>query len=482
MQDSSTSRRAIAVALLVAGAFFMENLDGTVITTAIPHMAHSFGTNPIALNVGITAYLLTLAMLIPMSGWVADRFGGRKVFAGAIAIFTFSSVLCGLCHTLPEFTCARILQGVGGAMMVPVGRLVVLRSTAKRDLVTAIAYVTWPGLVAPIIGPPLGGFITTYANWRWIFYLNVPLGMIAFLLTLFVIPDERMEEPKPFDWIGFALSGVGCGSLIFGLDMIGKPGGTTIQSLPLIGLALVLGWLAIRHFKRAKHPLMELSAMRVPTFAITILGASLFRISIGATPFLMPLMFQIGFGMSPVKSGMLILAVFAGNLLMKPITTPVLRWFGFRAILLWNGVLCALALAACCFFNANTPVILLAVILFIGGLTRSMQFTCLNAVGFADIPSEEMSAASTLSSTVQQLTFAAGVAFGAIALRLSAFARGTTGETPAVIDFRVAFALVTLFTIASLFDYYFMPRDAGEEVSGHRRPQVIPKLAEEAGA
>jgi EmrB/QacA subfamily drug resistance transporter len=479
MQDSSSSRRAIAVALLVAGAFFMEMLDGTVITTAIPRMAQSFGTNPIALNVGITGYLLTLAMLIPMSGWITDRFGSRVVFGSAIAIFTLSSVLCGFCQNLPEFTCARILQGVGGAMMVPVGRLVVLRSTAKRDLVTAIAYITWPALVAPIIGPPLGGFITTYATWRWIFFLNVPLGMIAFLCTLIIIPNERLEEPKPFDWVGFVLSGVSCGTLIFGLDMVGRPGGTTLQSIPLLAVASVLGWLAIRHFKSAPNPLIDLSAMRVPTFAITILGASLFRIGIGATPFLMPLFFQLGFGMSPVKSGTLILAVFVGNLLMKPATTPVLRWFGFRNVLLWNGVLCAASFVACCFFTATTSVALLMVVLFFGGLTRSMQFTCLNAVGFADIPAEEMSAASTLSSTVQQVTFAAGVAFGAIALRLSSVARGSSGATPSVFDFRVAFGFVTLFTVASLVDYYFMPNNAGQEVSGHRRQQLQPALAEE---
>jgi len=477
MQDIASSRRAIIVALLVAGAFFMENLDGTVITTAIPHMSHSFGTNPVGLNVGITAYLLTLAMFIPMSGWIADRFGSRTVFAGAIAIFTCSSVLCGLCNSLPEFTCARILQGIGGAMMVPVGRLVVLRSTAKKDLVIAIAYVTWPGLVAPILGPPLGGFITTYFSWRWIFFLNVPLGAIALLCTLFVIPNEKMEQRKPFDWAGFALSGIACAALIFGLDMIGRPGGSSGGSLSLVLISVLLGGLAIRHFKKVEHPLMDLSALKVPTFAITIWGASLFRIAIGATPFLMPLMFQVGFGMSPVKSGMLILAVFAGNLLMKPATTPILRWFGFRNVLLVNGILTAVTLLLCCAIRATTPEYLIAMLLFIGGLTRSMQFTCLNAVGFADIPSQQMSAASTLSSTVQQLTIAAGVAFGAIALRMSAFARGSSAPSPTVFDFKIAFALIGVFALASVYDCYFMPADAGAEVSGHRRRQSVAEPA-----
>ena len=482
MQDKKGSRRYVVVALLVAGAFFMENLDGTVITTAIPHMSRSFGTSPIGLNVGITAYLLTLAMFIPMSGWVTDRVGSRTVFASAIALFTCSSVLCGMCNSLPEFTCARILQGVGGAMMVPVGRLVVLRSTAKRDLVTAIAYITWPGLVAPILGPPLGGFITTYFSWRWIFFLNVPLGFIALLCTLFVIPNERVDENKPFDWIGFGLSGVACSSLIFGLDLVGRPGASSSACISLILVSVILGGLAVRHFLSVQHPLMDLSALKIPTFAITVWGASLFRVAIGATPFLMPLMFQLGFGMSPVKSGMLILAVFAGNLLMKPATTPILRGFGFRSVLVWNGVICALSLFSCCAISANTPVFVISGLLFVGGLARSMQFTSLNAVGFADIPAPQMSAASTLSSTVQQLTIAMGVAFGAISLRISAFVRGSTAPTPAVIDFKVAFALIGLFALASTIDCYFMPSDAGREVSGHRQRKACAGRSEEATA
>jgi len=278
-----------------------------------------------------------------------------------------------------------------------------------------------------------------------------------------------MASTNRFDWLGFVISGVACGSLIFGLDMVGRTDVAPAASLPLILVALALGWFAIWHFRRSPHPLIDLSSLKTPTFSITIMGASLFRIAIGATPFLMPLMFQVGFGMSPVKSGLLLLAVFAGNFLMKPATTPILRWFGFRNVLLVNGVVCAVSLAACCFIRADSPEWAISALLFVGGLARSMQFTCLNAVGFADIPPERMSSASTLSSTVQQLTFAVGVAFGAISLRMSAFVRHAPTGNPSPIDFRVAFALLGVLVLASLVDtYLFVPKDAGEEVSGRR--------------
>ncbi len=472
MSEDRVLPNAIWVAILVAAAFFMENLDGTVIATAIPQISRSFHTSPVGLNVGITAYLLSLAMFIPISGWVADRVGARTVFGAAIAVFTVSSVLCGFCSALPEFIVARILQGVGGAMMVPVGRLVVFRSTAKRDLVRAIAYVTWPGLVAPIIGPPLGGFITTYWSWRWIFFLNVPLGVAAILFTIKIIPNLKEEDAKPFDWIGFLSSGTSCVLLMYGLDLIGRPGASWTLCFALIATSLVLGAIAVRHFMRSPHPLISLKALSVRTFAITIWGASLFRIAIGATPFLLPLMFQIGFGLSPFKSGSIILAVFAGNLAMKPATTPVLKWFGFRTTLLVNGVIAAICLLACCTLTPTTPFWIIGIVLFLGGLSRSMQFTSLNAVGFADIAPEHMSGASTLASTVQQVTFAMGVAFGAISLRFASFLRGRSPTQLDDVDFRIAFALVGLIALLSIYDCFGLSESAGVEVSRHRMPAV----------
>jgi EmrB/QacA subfamily drug resistance transporter len=328
----------MTIALLVAGTFFMENLDATVIVTALPQMANSFGVHPVDLNIGISAYVLTLAVLIPASGWVADRFGARRVFAAAIVIFTVASIMCGLCGSLGSFTAARILQGAGGAMMVPVGRLAVLRSTAKHDLIGAIATITWPGLAAPMLGPPLGGFITTYASWHWIFFLNAPLGLIALILALRLIPNTK-EPTKPFDRVGFTLTGVACFALVYGLDLVSRDGTSWLAAGLSIVSAVIAGALSALHARRKAHPLLDLRALSLRSYAVTFWGGSLFRIAIGAIPFLLPLLFQVGFAFSPVRSGLFVLAVFAGNLAMKPLTTPILRRLSFRTILITNGLL-----------------------------------------------------------------------------------------------------------------------------------------------
>src|SRR5580700_7838049 len=434
------ARRPLAIALLVAGAFFMENLDGTVIATAMPQMARSFGASPVDLNIGMTAYLLALAVFIPISGWLADRFGARTIFGGAIGLFTASSVLCGLSNGLWEFTAARVLQGLGGAMMVPVGRLVVLRTTAKQDLLRSIAYITWPGLAAPILGPPVGGFITTYASWRWIFFLNVPLGLLGIVLALSLIPKSRDGQKRSLDWIGFVLSGAACVSLMYGLDLIGRQEIHWLTTGLLLACSLTLGIGAVRHFRRHPHPLIDLSSLRVPTFAVTIWGGSLFRIAIGATPFLLPLMFQTGFGMNAFTSGLLVLAVFAGNLLMKPATTPVLRRFGFRTVLIANGLLVAVTIFACALFSSSTPKAIIVAVLFAGGLFRSMQFTSLMTIGM-------------------------GIAVGAIALRLAGALHSTNTGSLTAGDFRIAFALVGVIALVAVIDSFSLPSNAGSEVS-----------------
>lgn len=450
------------IALLVAGAFFMENLDGTVITTALPDMAQTFGVAPLALNIGVSAYLLTLGVFIPISGWVAQRFGARRVFAAALVIFTLASVLCGMAHSLTEFVWLRVLQGAGGAMMVPVGRLLVLNNTPKDKLISAIATLTWPALVAPVLGPPVGGFITSYASWRWIFYLNLPLGLIALVLAWKLIPDQRAAERRPFDWPGFLLSGSALFLLTWAAEVIGgqNPDWNQAMACLVLGVLLLaaLGW----HLKRAPHPLIDLSSLAIPTFTITIVGGSLFRMAIGAVPFLLPLMFQLGFGLDAFHSGLLVIAVFAGNLMMKPATTPILRRFGFRTVLLVNGVANVSALAACALLTPATPVWLIAAILFVGGLTRSMQFSALNTIAFADVPQPRMAAANTLFSTAFQVALGLGVALGATGVRLGHWSAQQLGiaDWPAI-DYRLAFLLVALVSLLGLIDALRLQRHAG---------------------
>ncbi len=456
------------VALIVAAAFFMENLDGTVIATALPQMAHSFGVPAVALGAGVSAYLLALAVFIPVSGWVADRLGTRTVFGAAMAVFTLASVLCGLSTGVRGFVAARLLQGAGGAMMVPVGRLVVLRTTPKAGLMHAFALLTWPALVAPVLGPPVGGFITTYASWRWIFLLNVPLGLAGLALIARFVPQLRAERRRPFDAVGFGLGAVSLGAVMQGLDMLGRAGeGTPGTALAVLAGGLAVGTAAVAHARRAEHPMLELAALRVPTFRVATGAGSLFRLAIGTAPFLLPLLFQLGFGLSAFASGLLVLATFAGNLAMKPLTTPVLRRYGFRVVLLANGAISALATLACCALVPATPVPLVAVVLFAGGLSRSMQFTALNTLAFADVPPERMSGASSLASMVQQLAAGLAVAASEAGLRLAAVLTGHAGP-PGVTEFHLCFAMVAGVTLLGLPGAARLARDAGSEVSGRK--------------
>ncbi|MFC2255000.1 MFS transporter [Labrys portucalensis] len=456
------------LAFLVAGAYFMEMLDGTVVVSALPQMADSFGVQPIDLNIGISAYLLTLAVLIPASGWVADKYGPRAVFGWAIVIFTLASILCGLSTSLPVFTAARILQGVGGALMVPVGRLIVLRNTAKQDLMRAIATITWPGLAAPVLGPPIGGFLATYATWHWIFFLNVPLGIVGFILTMKLIPAGKPDGAKPFDWTGFVLIGAACFGLMYGLDLISRQDGSMALAAIWLAASAVVTLAAVLHARRAAHPLVDPWALRIRSFSITIWGGSIFRVAIGAVPFLAPLMFQLAFGLDAYQAGLLVLWVFAGNIVMKPFTTPVLRRFTFRQVLLGNGLLNAVLISSYALLTPATPFPLICALLFASGLTRSMQFTALNTIAFAEVPEARMSGANTLFNVAQQMSMGLGVGVAAAALRLAElWFPGTNGSLP-LVDFQIAFAVIGVIAFIAILDMIGLDARAGNELRVRR--------------
>ncbi|HHQ2453093.1 TPA: MFS transporter [Klebsiella pneumoniae] len=468
---SSRDERAFsAPALLVAGAFFMEFLDGTVIATALPDMARDFGVTAVELNIGISAYLITLAVLIPASGWIADRFGARAIFTLALAIFTLASVFCGLSTEVHIFVAMRILQGVGGALMVPVGRLAVLRTTPKHQLIKAIATLTWPALVAPIIGPPLGGFITRYASWHWIFFINVPLGLAAIILSLRIIPDIRETERRSFDLSGFITTSVAMVSLVTALERLGDRQPQIWPTLALAALGFGCLLYSIRHFRRAVAPMVRLDALQVPTFRVTMYGGSLFRASISAVPFLLPLLFQVGFGMDPFHSGLLVLAVFVGNLTIKPATTPLIRWLGFRRLLLINGALNVCSLLACALLTPQTPVWAIMLILYLGGVFRSIQFTGVSTLAFADVPAAQMSDANTLFSTASQLAVGLGITLGAIGIRLGEQVGDWLHltELPGI-SFRLSFVFIALICLVGMIDSLHLAKTAGSSVSEKKK-------------
>jgi EmrB/QacA subfamily drug resistance transporter len=468
-------RSPFYVTTLIAGAFFMELLDGTIIATALPQMARSFHVGPVSLNIGMTAYLITLAVFIPISGWVADRFGSRTVFATAIAIFTVASGLCGISTTLNQFLLMRILQGIGGAMMVPVGRLIVLRTAPKEKLTQAIAYITWPGLSALVIGPPLGGFITTYFSWHWIFFLNLPIGIFALILALLWIENVHGEELHPFDWLTFLLGGFASAGAVYAMEQLGGEGGRWQFPATILTLSLLSGAVAI--FLARRNPaasLIDFESMKLRSYSLSVYGASAFRIAVNVLPFLLPLMFQITFGLSAFQSGLYLLALFAGDLSMKAIVIPILRSYGFRRVLIFNGVITAASIALCAVIAPSTPPILTIVILFLHGASRSLEFTCMTTLAFAEIDPARMSRANGFLSAVMQLSSGMGIAVGAITLRFVAHARGHSAAVPQLHDFHLAILIMSVLALGPVVDSLALAHDAGASTSGHTQPEFEP--------
>jgi EmrB/QacA subfamily drug resistance transporter len=460
----------VLVPLIIACALFMENLDSTVLSTALPAIARDIGADPIRLKLALTSYLLSLAIFIPASGWVADRFGARLVFRLAIGVFLLGSIMCGLSNSLGEIIGARIVQGMGGAMMVPVGRLVILRTVPKAELVGSLAWLTIPALIGPVIGPPLGGFFTTYFSWRWIFWINIPIGLLGLILATLYIPDIRGEVRTRFDTLGFVLSGVGLaafvtGSTAIGLDILPGP---VVAVLLATGATMLVAYYF--HAKRAEHPILDLKLFRIPTYRATVTGGSLFRIGVGASPFLLPLMFQIGFGLNPFQSGMLTFVSALGAIAMKIAGPPILRMFGFRTVLLVNCLLSSIFVMVPGWFTPETPWALILGLLLFGGFLRSLQFTAINALGYSDIGQDMMSRATSMTGVVQQVSLSVGVSLGALTLESAMKARG--GAQLVASDFSWAFVVVGAISMASFFFFMRLKPDAGAEVSGHRRPNL----------
>ena len=467
----STTNRLLPY--IVAATFFMEYLDTTIIATALPQMAQSFSVGPNEVSLGMTAYMLTLAVFIPISGWIADRYGSRTVFASALVIFTLASVSCGFSTGLVSFTAARVLQGVGGAMMVPVGRMIVVRNTDNSRLMKAIGTITWPAIVAPVVGPTIGGFITTYASWHWIFFINVPFGIMALTAVLLFVPNQRDDTKRPLDIVGFVLSGAALISLLYGTELASHQEANLVSALGFMLAGIVLGLVAIRHVRSVRHPLLDLSTLRIPTFAVTVLSGSATRIGIEAVPYLLPLLFQIGFGLSAFQSGLLLLASAIGNLGMKFFTTRILRHYGFRTVAAVNCLIAAVFITGCGWLTPSTPLAAMLAVLFVYGLARSLQFTTLATLAYADVAAAQKGPASTLWSVAQQMTIGMGIAFGALALRISVSMQHPTqsGDPVAytLVDFRWAFAMAGIVALGSIIGYIRLPHDAGSKLGGGAR-------------
>jgi EmrB/QacA subfamily drug resistance transporter len=461
-----TDARLRNTALLVAGCFFMENLDGTIVTTAAPRIGRALHVPSTSVGLVIAAYMVTLAVLIPLSGWLAARWGARSVFLSAIAIFTLASLACAASTTFAELVVFRVLQGVGGAMMVPVGRLVVLSRTAKSQMLRMVGLLVWPALLAPVIAPLAGGVITTYASWRWLFLVNVPLGVLALLVAWRLIDSPRTEDAPPLDPVGVVLT---CGGLaaatymayLLSQSRVSWSGVVVCEVLAMLALAG-----AVAHLLRAAHPLVNLRTLRVPTFRAALGSGSLFWTAITSVPFLLTLLFQNAFGWSPVKSGAVVLFVFVGNIGIKPATTPMLRRFGFRPVLVAATAGAAATMVAAAFFDAGTPIVLIAFVAVLNGIGRSVSLTCYSTIVFSDTPPEQMRDANTLQATAQQLSVGLGVPLGAVALRAGHPLSGLLpGATTAVSPYTVAFLLLALVALTATAGALRLHPDAGSAVT-----------------
>ena len=456
-------RRDRIVPLIVAVALFMENMDSTVISTSLPAIAADIGTNPLALKLAITSYLLSLAVFIPASGWTADRFGARTVFRAAIAVFMLGSIGCAMSSSLTDFVIARIVQGMGGAMMTPVGRMVLVRSISRRELIGAMAWVTTPALIGPVLGPPVGGFITTYATWHWIFIINIPIGLLGIVLATRYIEDLRAAERERFDLFGMVLAGVGIAGVAFGLSVLGLNflPWTIVASLIVGGAMFIAAYLV--HARHTARPALDLTLFRLPTFFASVTGGFIFRLGLGALPFLLPLMLQVGFGMTPFQSGLITFATAFGAMGMKWATAMILRRFGFRTILVVNALISSAFLAVCAAFTRTTPVTVMVLLLFVGGFFRSLQFTSINTMAYADVEPERVSRATALVSVAQQLAVSSGVALGASAVELTVHLKG--GGPLGASDFPPAFLAVAAISALSVLIFLRLAPDAGAEMT-----------------
>jgi EmrB/QacA subfamily drug resistance transporter len=453
------------VPIVLAVALFMENMDSTVIATSLANIATDIHSDPIALKLALTAYMVALAIFIPVSAWAADRWGARNVFRGAILIFILGSVACAASDSLLTFVLSRLLQGFGGAMMTPVARLVLVRVSPRAQLVSAMAWLSIPGLIGPIVGPPVGGFITTYMSWHWIFLINVPIGLMGVGLVTWLLPDWKRNEPRRMDFTGFLLTGIAFAGWVFGISVL------TLPALPItVGLATLLAgtiaWLLyLPHARRTEFPVLDLRLFRFPLFRITVIAGMFFRIGTGAMPFLFPLMLQIAFGLTPFQSGSITFATAVGSFAAKFASEWIIERLGFRAALVMATLVTVLGVVAMGFYSPETPWSLMLGLLVITGFFQSIFWTATNAFTFADIEDKDAGQATAISQVVIQLSLASGVALGGGVLEGM---RLTHGGDPGLTDFHVAFFVTAAVALVATGMFYRLSKGVGSHLTRHR--------------
>jgi EmrB/QacA subfamily drug resistance transporter len=459
--------RGWIVPAIIGSALLMQTLEATVMSNALPTIARALHVDPLRLNMAITMFLLASAVCLPLSGWMADKFGAKRVFMTSMMLFALSSAACGFAQTLPQLIVGRIFQGVSASMMSPVGRLVLLRTTPKSQLVGAMSVLTMPALLGPVIGPVIGGFIVTFFNWRWIFYMNLPIAFVGVLLVRAYVPNVKEQTVSPIDWLGIALTGIGLASLIFGFENLGRDFLPPVEVAGLFAAAATCFALYWRHARDNPHAILDLTIFRIQTYAASVIGGAFMRVAMGATPFLLAMLLQIGFGMSAFAAGLMTFISAAGALVMKSTAPWILRRYGFRTVLLVNAVIVGLSFMSYSLFKISTPHWLILIVLGVGGFFRSLQFTSLNGLAYADIDQNQMSRASTTASMAQQLVSSIGVGLAASLMHFLMLARGDSHLTAGAVT--PAFLITGAVSFFSMIWFFRLPNGAGDEMNNRVR-------------
>jgi len=460
---SDSSKRLLP--WLVAVAFFMESLDTTILNTAVPAIAQALKVAPLSMKSVLASYTLSLAVFIPISGWMADRFGTRRVFASAIGLFTIGSFLCGISSDIHLLVACRILQGCGGAMMVPVGRLTMVRTFAKSELIRAMSFVAIPGLIGPMLGPIAGGLIVGYFHWRVIFFVNLPIGLAGLYMVYLHLPDYREEHTNPLDVVGLILFGSGVALLSYVLEIFGEHTLSAREILGLLALSLLLLAGYELHTARIAFPLLPLTLFRIRTFRAAVSGSFFTRLGIGGIPFLFPLLYQVGLGFTPIQSGLLMMPQAVAAMSLKLTMPRILARFGYRAVLVSNTVILGLLIAFFATIGVDTPVWLIVAQVFCFGFFTSLQYTSMNTLVYADVTEEQTSSASSIASTMQQMSISFGVATASLATAFFIPNRSHSSAPEMIHGIHQAFLVLGFLTVLSTIVFRGLKSGDGDNVS-----------------
>ncbi|MGX6408060.1 MFS transporter [Weissella confusa] len=449
--------REIKVALLMAASLFMDVMDGTIVTTALPKMAQNFNVSAATISLLVSTYMIAVAVFIPLSGWIAQRLGNKRIWLLAVALFTVSSLGSALAPNFAVLLTMRVIQGIAGAMMTPTARLIVLEKTPANQLLRMISYLVWPSLVAPALAPVIGGMFVTYFTWHWIFLINLPIGIIAFLIGLHLLPKDEVKQARAFDVRGFIELALASVALLAGAEMVARTGAVVWYGLTLVVIGILLGVNVFFHLRKAENPLFSVDAMKVPTFRVFQTGGTIFQVTIASLPYVLTVLLQTVFGWTAARAGWYVLFIFVGNIGIKPFTNPIIRKMGFSGALVASFSMLALSSFALALVRPTSPAVWIMLLALISGVGRSLAFTSYNGLQFTEIAPEDRNGANTLTAVTQSMGQGLGISLITVIIHLFQTHFSLQGA------YSWGFVVLGVFAIIPMLEILTLPKDAGSE-------------------